>query len=631
MAGLLAVLTLPVVSAQEEAVKLQEIPQNFELWQDGEGFLWQLTKSGGLGSGDTSYFQAALALFIKGQAFAADSGQRFDGGEPNDEGAHVELGQDLADLKVVRDVWFDRDRSAVRVLDTFENKTARRITYRIDLKTAYQNPWQDLHGSEGRILGASPGSGLGPRDFGVLVKFGTSEGRHDTLFVTSSERDAQAPMISYSSNLRELTFSYDLDIEPGKKAALLHWVVQRNLQVPGDAEDALRPLYQRRQLIDPRVADDLVASIRNFDAQSFPKAGTQPFDLEGMVSLNAVLEPLGVVRRSDDVLWISPENQLAGVVNEKATLRVKTAWGEHETSIAKVAAIQGGGGLGRTPRVFLRDGRVWSGAVTATDLTMKIAEGWEVEELRPEELNLLMLRVGADDGRPTDRAGLFVELRTGDVLAIGGESAALKVLTPWGEDEVPLKSLRELHYATGSVAPRFRLLRDDGSLLTVFLGSSDLTWHEVGAESGAEAMVISPVTVSGAWQPGHRMGKAGGDMVDEWFDLDDAASSSGGELPESAVLLSGNNLLSGTLAMESLNLVSGAAVTPIDPAEIVSMRRALDSDSEASPSFEIELNGGELLTGRLRERLFIIVSGEKRWRVPANHFIAYRKGKSPAA
>ncbi|MCB1229093.1 MAG: hypothetical protein KDN19_02440 [Verrucomicrobiae bacterium] len=623
-----------VANVSVDPVPVDPIPQNFELWQDSEGFLWQLNRQGALGSGDTAYFQTAMALFIKGQSFSPSEATRLDGGEAGDDGARVVLSQKGDELTITRDLWFDRERAGVRVLDVFENTGSRTATFRIDLKTAYQNPWQDLHGTEGRILGAKPGAGLGGRDFGVVVKFSAAEGRHDTLIVTSSERDAQQPMISFASNLREVTLSYDLEIEPGKKAALLHWVAQRNLQAPGDAGEALRPFYQRRQLMNPAVTEAQAAMVRNFEAQSFPKPGVTPFDLEGLVSLNAVTESLGVVRRNEDVLWISSDNQLTGKVNEKASLRVATEWGERETPIAKVAAIQGGSGLGRTPRVFLRDGRVWAGKVTPTDLTMKIAEGWEVEELQPEEISLLLLAVGADDGRPPKGAGVFVELRSGDVLAAKEtEGQSLRILTPWGEDSVSFEQVRELSYSSGSSAPRFRLLRSDGSLLTVFLGSDDLALAEAGSsagESGA-ALVISPVAVAGAWKPGQRVGRAAGDPADEWFDLEDAVTSLGRQLPDSAVLLSGNNLLAGRLAMERLNLVSGTAVTPIDPAEIVMMRRSLDTESDAAPVFEIELSGGEVLTGRLRERLFEIESGEKRWRVPAAHFIAYRVNEAPSA
>lgn len=621
---------VPVAEAPKvpEPIKLETIPQNFELWQDAQGFLWQLSRQGSLGTAEASYFQAAMSLFVKGEPFTPSEGVRADGGQATDAGAKVALGQVMGTVKVMRDVWFDRARAGVRVFDTFENTGPRRESIRVEVRTAFQNPWQDLHGTEGRILGAGAESGLGARDFGVVVKFSPAEGRHDTLFVACGERDAVRPAVSFSSNLRELTFSYDLDIEPGKRASLVHWVVQRNLQTPADGAEALKPFYQRRQLIDPRIPADLVAGVRNFDAPSFPSAGEQPAHLEALFSLNAVIEPLGVARRADDMLWITGENQLAGTANPAAVVSVKTAHGERRATIPEIAAIQGGGGVGRTPRVFLRDGRVWAGAITAEKLSMKTSEGWEVDQMRPEEISLLLLRVGKDDGRAPEGTGLFVELRSGDVLAVdqaSADAASISLLTPWGEDATTLGGVRSLAYASGPAAPRFRLLRGDGSMLTVFLGGEALSLREAGG--GGEAIPVTPTALSGAWRPGTSPGLAAADLADEWYDLEDAKSGMGGVLPDSAVLLSGNNVLGGGIALETLNLLSGATVTPIASAEIVAIRRSIDSDSDTSPIFEIELAGGETLTGRIREVGLTLKTGDREWRVPVSHFIAYRRNE----
>lgn len=620
--------------AQEKAaapVKLDAISQDFELWQDSQGFLWQLSRSGALGSAEASYFHAALALYVKGAPFAPTNGVRADGGAATDAGARVALGQEMGTIQVTREVWFDRARSGIRVLDLFENKGSRRESIRVELKSAFQNPWQDLHGSGGRILGATTSTGeLGDRDFGVVVKFSASEGRHDTLFVTSGESDALRPAVSFSSNLREVTFSYDLDVEPGKRAALVHWVAQRNLQTPAAAVDALRPFYQRRQLIDPGVPADVITLVRNFDAQSFPSEASAPTAVEGLVSLNAMLEPLSLARRSDDMLWITGENQVSGTANPAATIRVVTALGERQTTLAEVAAIQGGGGVGRTPRVFLRDGRVWSGAVTAEKLSMKTAGGWEVSEMRPEDLTLLLLRIGKTDGKAPEGTSLFVEVRTGDVLALSEQSAAgaaLKCLTPWGEMGTTLGEVGELSYSSGPTAPRFRLLRRDGSVLTAFLSGADLALAE--AVKDAAPLGLPPSAIVGAWRPGTVPGRAVGDLADEWFDLDDARTALGGKLPDPAVLLAGNNLLHAALAMDSISVVAGATVTPIDPSEVIAIRQSIDSDPAVAPLFEVELAGGQTLTGQLRETSLVFREGERNWTVPVAHFVAFARKETP--
>lgn len=616
-----------------EPVRLETIPANFELWQDAQGFLWQLSRQGTLGSAEASYFQAAMALFVKGEAFTPVDGVRPDGGSATEAGATVILGQTMGGMKVAREFWFDRERAGVRVLDTFENTGARRESIRVELRTSFQNPWQDLHGTSGRILGADSDDGLGDRDFGAVVKFSPAEGRHDTLFVACGERDAARPAVSYSSNLREVTFAYDLDIEPGQRASLLHWIVQRNLQTPPDAVEALRPFYQRRQLIDPRVPEALVAGVRNFDKPSFPAAGERSAALEALVSLNAAIEPLGLARRADDLLWITADNQLSGTANPAATLTVKTQIGERKAGLGEVAAIQGGADVGRVPRVFLRDGRVWAGEIVAEQLSMKTAEGWEVEEMKPAEISLLLLRVGKTDGVAHEKAGLMLELRSGDVLSVDAESARstrLALATPWGETGAALGEIRALAYLSGqSMAPRYRVWRSDGALLTAFLGGEPLSLQESG---GGEAVKVAPNGIAAAWLPGGALAAVSGDLADEWYEWDDVRAALGPDaLPEAAVLLAGNNVLPGEWVDGTLNLVTGAAVTPIAAAEIVAMRRSIDSDSDTEPLFEVELSGGEVLTGRWREPVLAFRSADREWRVPVSQVMASRRAGTPAA
>lgn len=600
-------------------VAIDSLPSEFEEWRDRAGFSWQLTRQGALKTGNLPYLQSGMAIFMGGGSFTAQSGDRLDGGAPNEEGARIELRGKIGDIAVTRDVLFDAGRAGVRILDTFTNEGKTQVASRVDYKSSYQYSWQDLHGTEGRILSPKPGAGMGGRDFGVVVKFGPSEGRHDTLFLTSSERDAKRPDIVFSSNLRELTLTYNIEIPPGGSAALLHWVAQRNLQSPSDAEEALRPFYQRRRLIDPVVDVKTIPLVMNFDEPSFPEAGVQPFNLEALASLNSLLEDLTIDRRNEDLLWISPENQLAGEVNRDAQLTVQTAFGERKTGIAQVAAILGGGGLGRQPRIFLRDGRVWSGSFSAEKLTFKIAEGWDVEELTPEKLPLLLMRVDEADGRPPEHTGMFVAARSGDVLAVrsDGAAAGFEVLSPWGGDTVPLSELESLRYTRGA-APKFRLRRGDGSRLTVFLGGGIKLERAAG-----ESVTLGPEQIVGAWKADASGLPLGDEVEDEWFDFEDIGGDRA-SLPPFAVLLKGNNLLNGKLAMESLHLVSGSAVTALNPAEFQAVRRSFDSGADAAPSFEIELRGGEVLSGRLRERVVLIESNGRVWQVPMQHFVAYR-------
>ena len=92
-------------------------------------------------------------------------------------------------------------------------------------------------------------------------------------------------------------------------------------------------------------------------------------------------------------------------------------------------------------------------------------------------------------------------------------------------------------------------------------------------------------------------------------------------LPVPSCLLAGSNLLQGEISMPVLHLVSGGAVTKINPAEIVSMERL--QDQGVMPVFALELSGGNHLKGRLRERTLSIKTPSRTWDIPVQHFVAY--------
>lgn len=612
-------------SAKKDAIKgadptlivLDPVPQQFELWVDKLGFNWQLMQTGALQSGPATYFQSAMTLSIKGKSFKATKGMRLDGGEVNDEkGARIVLRGESDGIKVVRDIWYDQRRGGVRYIDSFFNEKGKEpVRLAVQLKTMFRSTWQDLHGSSGKIIGGRGSVSLNSRDHGVLVKYSRTDGRPDTVFLVAGDGEVKKPRISFSSNHRELTFSYDLEVPAGKKVALVHWIMQRKLSDPGEVVEALRPFYLRRRLLQPQVAGDIAKVTANFTADALPEHSVEPYSLESLVALKQATHASGAQRLWEDVLWITGENQLAGEVNGAARLKIKTVLGERETVIKDVAAIQGGGGVGRTPRVFLRDGQVLAGDIVAEKLTMTSRDGWDME-LKVEDLMFLLTHLEEVDGKAPEGAGAFVALRSGDVLAIDQASdAGLEILSPWGADRVPLAEIVSLRYTNGSV-PKYRIHRKDGSWMSVFLNGPDLTLKSVSGD----VVKVRPGEISGIWRAKKKsLGadeKADGD---DWLDFEDIAERK--SLPTPCCLLMGSNLMHGDIAMEVLHLVSGGAVTKINPREIVSMERLDESD--AMPVFDVELSGGNRLRGQLRERSLIVKTQARSWNIPVQHFLGY--------
>lgn len=598
-------------------VELDPVPQQFELWVDQKGYNWQLSQAGALQSGPVSYFQSAMSLTVKGVSFKANKGGRLDGGEVDAEkGGRIVLNGEADGIGVVRDIWFDRRRGGVRYIDSFSNEKGKEaVRLVVQLKTMFRSTWQDLHGSTGKILGGRGTTSLNSRDHGVLVKYSRTDGHPDTVFLVGGDGEVIKPRISFSSNHRELTFTYDLQVNAGKKIALVHWIMQRNLSAPTDVIEALRPFYLRRRLLQPQVTRDIARVTANFTADALPEHTEQPYSLESLVALKKATHPYGAERLWEDVLWITGENQLAGEVNEEAKLKVETQFGVKDALIKDVAAIQGGGGVGRTPRVFLRDGQVLSGGIVAENLAMTSRDGWDME-LKVEDLMFLLTRLREVDGKAPDGAETFVALRSGDVLAIDGNSEEeVELLSPWGADRVPLAEIVSLRYTNGSV-PKYRLHRKDGSWLSVFLNGPELNLKPVMDEE----VKVRPGEISGVWRSG-RQTLTSEEKVDSegWLDFEDVGERK--LLPVPCCLLVGSNLLHGEISTNVLHLVSGGAVTKINPREIVSMERLDESD--VVPVFNVELSGGNYLKGRLRERSLTVKTPARNWDIPVQHFLGY--------
>lgn len=617
----------PATPAVISDIKLTELPQNFERWQDALGYSWQLTRQGALLSGGVPYFQGAMKLTVDGEEFDATAGSRQDGGEADAAGARVTLTGAASGVQVRRDVWFDALRGGVRYLDEFENPDAQPLQVEVKFSLVYQNPWQDLHADDGRVLGAGKDAGLRGRDSALVVKFSQAEGRHDTLLLAADEGLEKKPDLSFSENLRELSLSYQLEIPAGGRVALVHWILQRGLHSERQAGEELKPFYLRRQLVDAEIGEAVAESVMNFSVRP-ASAAPDPLNLTRLAKLNELLAAFGMQRGGDDVLWISRSNQLAGEVNPAIVVKVSTRLGERSAKLSDVAAIRGGGGFGRSPRVYLRDGRVWAGETLAEGLSLASRDGVKMNALKVADIEFLLLRQGVADGLPPDAAAananaalMFVELRSGDVFVVPATPEhRLEVLSPWGADSVGFDEIVAFTHANEG-APKYRLRRSDGSRLTVFV--SAVAGGRMGLPENAELPVPVAADVVGLWRSGSEsLADAATDGLDEyWVEVEDVADVDDLNLP--MCLLQGNNLLHAELQTEALHLIAETSVTRLVPEEIVAIRRSEISDSDSDPLFEIEMRGGDRLTGQLRERMIALKTPSQIWQVPVQHFHAY--------
>lgn len=604
-----------------QRVALPEMPEAFFVWQDAGGYLWQAAGHGALTSGGTQYLQSGLNLVIDGEVFDPDSASVL---PPESEVAapEIELVEARDGYGIRRLLRFDRERQAVRVLDTFTAASGVGRTVRVDLRTTYPFGWQTLHGTDGALLSAEPALALGDEHDGLVVRFSPTDGRHDTVLVTGRGGASGPPRLLSSGNQRQLTLSYELELAPGESLSLLHWISQRNLPEAGGFAAALGDLVQRGRLVRPQLSAAEAELVANFPADAIPEETAPPARARELVALNETTDRLGIQRRSGDLLWTSASNQALGRVESDGELSVQAAHlGEQRVAIEDVAALRGGAGVGRRPLVFLRDGRVFAGAFETEGLRFAPEGGGEPQPLDPERLNLVLMRASAGDGVVPDGAEAFLRLIDGTVLALaGGAGIDLKTVSMLGAREVSLSEIGEIGYLTRPL-PSHRLVMEDGSRLNLVLLRDRPAFPLAG---GGEAE-LSTEWIDRYWTAGAD-GWTVRSLDDDWLDL--------GEVPEEfefgeGFLLTGNQLLAGRLSEGVLRMRIDGAVAEVGYGAIRSLRRKLETGPEGQALFALERADGELLEGEVESPTFEVVAVGGVHSLAIGRLLHYRAGDEP--
>lgn len=576
-------------SGTQDPTKLEEIPSRLFQVQDQDGFFWQAAGTGAITSGETQYLQSGLNLIAAGEQFSP--GVAFVR-EPGEEGEpiEVEFEEQRENYQINRSIWFDIERSAVRVFDTFQNTGTVTQTISLQWRSTFPFPWQSLHGSGGELLNTQPALELSKDDYGMVVHFSQSEGRHDTLFILGGER-SNRPDLSASSNSRELSFSQDLILKPGESRSVLYWILQRNLTDLEEAGNSFTPFYQRSKLVVPRVSTEVFDKIVNFPADSFPTSGVSP-NLRNLFSLNSIVNSVGLHRRGEDILWISNANQLACEVDRSVNIDLTSPTvGDVSIPVSSVAAIQGSAGSGRKPLLFLRDGQVLTGEFAEKGITAKTGGSDTADLLEFSEINLLLLSASPQDGDPPGDATHFVETLNEEVIAVSAPAETVWTVTsPWGDQAIPFSEIEEVHYSS-TPFPAHRVLTKDGSLLDVFSSTGPIRLvSALGENMDLNMSAVIRIRRAGALK--RKLSEFGG----AWIDF--------AEIPEdvdsgASVLLSGNNLLSGKLEEKSLSLSVDGTEIALDTNQIASLTRVHSLPENTEPDFEVELVNKDRLRGTI--------------------------------
>lgn len=586
--------------------RVEPLPQRFSQHTDKQGIRWGLTQEGSVGlsgQGDASpAFGLPGGLAVNNQPFKVKSAR-----VSSDE-SEVELTGSCGRFSVTRRIWIDRARGGARFIDTFGNP--HRPEFNLAITLEVQNVSEPPHRLNNEALPAASAEGVElNRDETLIFPVPDEEGYVGCLWMLGdSKGEAPAHWLPTASN-NAARLQWKLRVPAEGQVSVMYWVVQRPGLALGQGEEVLKAFWKHGRLAEPRVPAALASTVVNFSARQF-QSDAAPSSAEWLLPLTRFAQSLGVERGAEDAYWMNASSVLNGEVSG-APLVIASRFGSVEAPLSEIAAVQGAGGGGRVPKVFLRDGLVLPGALTLPDWKITGSRGWTIQ-LQPETLEGLVLRAQPVDGTTTGSATTLARLTSGEVIPLRwNENETLSLSTPWGPLEVPLTAIR-LFWHVRAPAPACRVWLADGSKLTVFPLS-----REVAAENARLGAVRFAVTdISALWQPGYEL-PAPDEEPEEIAEVAELQATAG-------CLLKGQNLVAATLADPELVLQTGAAQTRVPTAEIQELKR-LESLPDAAPLFQLTLAGGTTFQGSLAQETLSLKVGASTWQVPLPHLLAYKR------
>lgn len=579
------------------------VPAQFDF---SPGSPWNVQADGSLGSDGSGWFERVAYLQLNNSSVSLR--QRM---MTADRSQYV-LSGGAQNVQITRHVRFERQQGTVRYIEQIQNPGPADVTLQVRLMTMLRRPLGWMMTDGGTAMG-NPASGgnpfggnltatsLGDKDSGLVITAAGSQ-QLALVFFLASPRSAIRPRVEIQSN--QLSFQYTLSVPPRKTVSILHGVCQQPAPAAPNKQ-AVAAMFK------PFEARDFFRDVPKEIAQTVvngqPGSAGELDEVEGV----ALMQPLDslagswkVERGEKDILIQEEDAQLSGQLRGDP-LTITTRYGPATVPWDEVAAVTGGAGIGRTMRVYLRNGEILSGPISWKSLTLETGSGLVVEVL-PGPLNVLLARRDPQRERAPSGAVMLVETRWGDRLAVQeGTAVQLAGTTAWGPIEISLADVRLL-MPMREPQPLYRLVLNDRSQLSVILHSRSITVPTFRFPSVELPMCAITRLVNLATG----LAAEGEAVSDE-------------ELKQTRVpygRLAGGDVLVGTLDLPQLELEIDAGVTKVDLKVVRLIER--EQDDPRGLTFTVELADDSRLTGRLRQATLPLRTARRVWKIPARQIEA---------
>lgn len=582
-------LTLGVILAATIGVPVAAQPTAgpTEPKDDALGFRWQISAGGVLEQGTNLAFAASGVLSVNGTAvnFQATSNAT-----PTSREFTAEVPVNAGKLHIERRATMDAEAGVVRFVDRIRYAGASKLPLAVEYSTHFPQPvasaWSDLAALENFQLTG--------RETGVVV----STGRPGTPAVAFHLGTPHEKLVRSVQRLppNQMRFKYEADLLPGRSLSFVHGVAQRYLSSQPAAKElamVFLPFQPARFLRD--LTPEQRGQIVNGEGAGLLEE--VPWLLE---PLDKLTQRLSVVRGDEDLLVADRQDRLSGTLQGGA-VAVTTRFGRTEIPFEEIAAVRGAAGGAQAPLVHLRSGEVLVGGITLSNWVFRPAAGVAIP-LDAARVDHVFRRVSPTESRPPPEVTSLVELRTGDRVALVGESKLeLFAATAWGRLQIPLADVREI---TGPLQPQplARLVLADGSRLSVML--RDEGTEAASFRFGQVRLSTSDlVALIGTKRPARP-----------------AAAPDTNSAPGGRWTLTGDNVLFGDLDAASLTLSTKAGDIAIGASQIRELKPA-----DAADAVSIVTVSGQRIEGRSHRTVLSVRALGKNWNIPLRHVVEFRR------
>jgi len=403
------------------------------------------------------------------------------------------------------------------------------------------------------------------------------------------------------SNQHSIYFNYQITVPPGMTTVLMHSMSQCPQQGTITAAGI-------KNLLKDSTLQNLYKSVpRSLRGRIANYSNSGDFGNLSMLSSTTV-EGLGIIRAKNDVVAYGESSRVYGAAS-CGELKLATGYGEALIPFEKVAALVGeNNGLRSESRVFLRDGQVYTGKATAADMRIVIAVGSKMT-LQVETLDRLVRSETAGEGKWGEGVTAVLETYAGDRIAISdGADLMLDAVTPWGPINFSLDDVLWISPPEDEGVGH-RIEFKDGSRFFAYLNRTQLkVKSELFGDLELDSGQLRSVVTGGMMAKIREREKAG-------------QFAFGGRevLLQPHINLAGGQRIIGRIAAPTISAVANANVIEILPQNIrrmQSMRGEVGSNPSQSAPFRIDIWGGSLIVGQLKERILPVMVRDQTWKIP---------------